>query len=83
MEGELRFAARGFDELGCPVEPFCPFCFFKPKSRKKGTLLIKGLLGNLVRVLSYLQTFYLGPLVLEPPFMEEQDPATTHPEGGS
>ena len=34
-----------------PVVPFYPFSFWvpllKPKSRKKGTLIIKGLLGNL------------------------------------
>ena len=44
--------------LGSPVVPFCPFSFWvpllKPSSRKKGTLIIKkgtliikGLLGNL------------------------------------
>ena len=38
--------------LGSPVVPFGPFSFWapllKPNSRKKGTLTIKGLLGNLV-----------------------------------
>ena len=38
--------------LGSPVVPFDPFSFWvpflKPNSRKKGTLIIKGLLGNLV-----------------------------------
>ena len=38
--------------LGPPVVPFCPFSFWvplvKPNSRKKGTLIVKGLLGNLV-----------------------------------
>ena len=38
--------------LGTPVVPFCPFylgvSLFKPNSRKKGTLIIKGFLGNLV-----------------------------------
>ena len=38
--------------LGAPVVPFYPFSFWvpllKPNSRKKGTLIIKGLLGNLV-----------------------------------
>ena len=38
-------------KLGTPVVPFCPFYFgvslLKQKSRKKGTLIIKGLLGNL------------------------------------
>ena len=38
--------------LGSPVVPFYPFSFgvplLKPNSRKKGTLIIKGLLGNLV-----------------------------------
>ena len=37
--------------LGAPVVPFYPFSFWvpllKPNSRKKGTLIIKGLLGNL------------------------------------
>ena len=45
------------DYLGPPVVPFCPFSFWapllKPNSRKKGTLIFKGLLGNLV-------TFILG-----------------------
>ena len=38
--------------LGTPVVPFCPFYFevslSKLNSRKKGTLVIDGLLGNLV-----------------------------------
>ena len=38
--------------LGTPVVPFCPFYFgvslLKLNSRKKGTLIINGLLGNLV-----------------------------------
>ena len=38
--------------LGSPVVPFYPFSFWvpllKPNSRKKGALIIKGLLGNLV-----------------------------------
>ena len=37
--------------LGSRVVPFCPFSFLvpllKPNSRKKGTLIMKGLLGNL------------------------------------
>ena len=37
--------------LGTPVIPFCPFYFgvssLKMKSRKRGTLIIHGLLGNL------------------------------------
>ena len=37
--------------LGSPVVPFYPFLWggplLKPNSRKKGTLIIKGLLGNL------------------------------------
>ena len=41
-------------KLGAPVVPFYPFSFWlpllKPNSRKKGTLIIKGLLGSLVRV---------------------------------
>ena len=40
--------------LGSPVVPFYPFSFWvpllKPNSRNKGTLIIKGLLGNLVWV---------------------------------
>ena len=40
--------------LGSPVVPFYPISFWvrllKPNSRKKGTLIIKGLLGNLVAV---------------------------------
>ena len=38
--------------LGSPVVPFYPFSFWapllKPNRRKKGALIIKGLLGNLV-----------------------------------
>ena len=38
-------------KLGSPVVPFCPFylgvSFLEPNIRKKGTLIIKGLLGNL------------------------------------
>ena len=37
---------------GTPVVPFCPFCLgvslLKQNSRHKGTLIIYGLLGNLV-----------------------------------
>ena len=37
--------------LGSGVVPFCPFYFgvhlLKPNTRKKGTLIIKGLLRNL------------------------------------
>ena len=37
--------------LGSPVVPVYPFSFWvpllKPNSRKKGSLIIKGLLGNL------------------------------------
>ena len=37
--------------LGSSVVPFSPFCYgvslLKPNSSKKGTLIIKGLLGNL------------------------------------
>ena len=40
-------------KLGAPVVPFYPFSFgfplLKPNSRKKGTLIIRGLLGNLGR----------------------------------
>ena len=43
---------RGFIKfLGSPVVPFYPFSFWvpllKPNSRKKGTRIVKGLLGNL------------------------------------
>ena len=42
---------EGLKRLGSPVVPFYPFSFWvpllKPNSRKKGTLIIKGLLGNL------------------------------------
>ena len=38
--------------LGTPVVPFCPFYFgvslFKLNRRRKGTLIMNGLLGNLV-----------------------------------
>ena len=38
-------------QVGSPVVPFCPFSFwvplFTPSSRNKGTLIIRGLLGNL------------------------------------
>ena len=49
----LMFQLSGFyPRLGSPVVPFYPFSFgfplLKPNSRKKGTLIIKGLLGNLV-----------------------------------
>ena len=41
--------------LGAPVVPFYPFSFWvpllKPNSRKKGSLIIKGLLGNLVYII--------------------------------
>ena len=45
-----------FFKLGSPVVPFYPFSFWVPllipNSRKKGTLIIKGLLGNLVKATS-------------------------------
>ena len=38
-------------ELGTPVVPFSPFYFgvslLRPNSREKGTLVIRGVLGNL------------------------------------
>ena len=41
------------NELGTPVVPFIPFDFgvalLKVSTRKKGTLIINGLLGNLVK----------------------------------
>ena len=49
MTWRVGFWAVGLD-LGFPVGPFCPFSFsvplLKPNSRKKGTLISKGLLGN-------------------------------------
>ena len=54
------------DFLGAPVVPFYPFSFWvpllKPNSRKKGTLIIKGLLGNLV--FGFLQRLLRGFTVL-------------------
>ena len=53
--------------LGSPVVPFGPFSFWvplsKPSSRKKGTLIIKGPLGNLVRVLGHRGLGFLGGLL--------------------
>ena len=47
----MQVSGLGFRVLGFVVVPFYPFSFWvpllKPKSRKKGTLIIKGLLGNL------------------------------------
>ena len=47
--------------LGTPVVPFYPFYFgvslLKQNSRKKGTLITKGLLGNLVIVV--MMSYYL------------------------
>ena len=55
----LRFPYR----LGSPVVPFYPFSFWvpllEPNSRKKGTLIIKGLLGNLAGL---LKGFYKGSM---------------------
>ena len=58
MHADTRLGAKDLEEplglvfLGSPVVPFYPFSFWvpllKPNSRKKGTLIIKGLLGNLV-----------------------------------
>ena len=49
--GDLR--STDAPKLGSLVVPFCPFPFWvplsKPDSGKKGTLTIKGLLGNLVQ----------------------------------
>ena len=50
-------------QLGSPVVPFYPFSFWvpllKPNSRKKGTLIIKGLLGNLDNLDPQYPTFKL------------------------
>ena len=50
LEGEYSLDVH-VKPLGSPVVPFYPFSFWvpllKPNSRKKGTLIIKGLLGNL------------------------------------
>ena len=47
-----RYAVPGKNFLGTPVVPFCPFylgfSLLKLNSGKKGTLVLKGLLGNLV-----------------------------------
>ena len=47
----LRRVINSTPLLGSPVVPFYPFSFWvpllKPNSRKKGTLIIRGLLGNL------------------------------------
>ena len=49
---ETSWACSHTHKLGSPVVPFSPFCYgvslLKPNSSKKGTLIIKGLLGNLV-----------------------------------
>ena len=46
-----RFRLHCLRKLGSPVVPFYPFSFWvpllKPNSRKKGTRITKGLLGNL------------------------------------
>ena len=60
----LRFLGSAFwdkpvpsrrPKLGAPVVPFYSFSswvpLLKPNSRKKGTLIIKGLLGNLAKAL--------------------------------
>ena len=51
LEGLFLEGPMG-DLLGSPVVPFYPFSFWapleKPNSRKKATLIIKGLLGYLV-----------------------------------
>ena len=50
-EKEARLKGLGsIGILGSPVVPFCPFWYgislLKPNSRKKGALIIKGLLEN-------------------------------------
>ena len=49
------YANHIINKLGSPVVPFSPFCYgvslLKPNSSKKGTFIIKGLLGNLVRLI--------------------------------
>ena len=65
--------------------PFCLYCsevsLLKPNSRKKGTLIIQGTLGNLesssrglyssIRTLKILERPLLGPLVsLNPKFLK-------------
>ena len=51
MRSLIAQKLRDRELLGAPVVPFYPFSFWvpvlKPNSRKKGTLIIKGLLGNL------------------------------------
>ena len=72
-------AAPGFLFLGSPVVPMFPFLFgvslLKLNIRKKGTLIIKGLLGNLVLGWSKInvpdrgcfEKFSSGLLVSSPP----------------
>ena len=51
LRGLKRLLQGVLEGLGAPVVPFYPFSFWvpllKPNSRKKGTLIMKGLLGNL------------------------------------
>ena len=53
----LHKAVVGLASLSTPVVPFFPFCLgvslLKLNGRKKGTIIIKGLLGNLVPVEMY------------------------------
>ena len=70
--------------LGSPVVPFYPFSFWvpllKPNSRKKGTLIIKGLLGNLEHVVEIPNT--RNSAALHAPFytLSKQDPEPPGPE---
>ena len=54
--------------LGTPLVPFFPFysgvSLLKLNSRKKGTLIIMGLRGNLVLLLPFLQALLLPLLIL-------------------
>ena len=64
MRPDIVLGAPGFP-YGAPVVPFYPFSFWlpllKPNSRKKGTLIIKALLGNLV--LGVAENDYSQPVV--------------------
>ena len=66
--------------LGSPVVPFYPFSFWvpflKPNSRKKGTLIIKGLLGNLV-VMVFMTPEAEYPVLRVPSFSSSRHPPPT------
>ena len=68
-------------QLGTPVVPFYPFCLgvslLKLKSRKKGTLIIRGLLGNLVNVVHPKEVRHIRLLYpWHPPLFFEERPVS-------